>query len=267
MSGYKITVLGCGNAAGTPSIGNFWGDCDPNEPKNRRLRASIAVQSEATTIIVDTGPDFRHQLNRAAINDLDAVLYTHSHSDHVSGLDDLRFFFFRHDRTSIPIYANNETLEALLKRYDYVFLGGQGASEPLYPPILRKNEIKNGDLGQKMRIGDIEFTPFAQDHTTCVSLGFRFGDFAYSTDMHRLDNAAIETLKGVKTWLVDGAAYHRMDNSVHASFDDVFKLNEIIGAQQVYFTHMSSFMDYRTMCNELPNGYKPAYDGLEIIAS
>ena len=259
---YKITVLGCGNAAGTPAIGNFWGDCDPKEPKNKRLRASIAVQSDETTLIIDTGPDFRQQLNRAHINDIDAVLYSHAHSDHVAGIDDLRMFFFRYDRTPIPVYANTETLKEMQRRLDYVFDGGKGTTKGLYHPIVTANEITQHDIGHQMMIGDIEFTPFEQDHTTCTSLGFRIADFAYSTDMQNLDDASIETLKGVKTWLVDGAAYKKTDNFVHASFQNVFDMNKRIGAQNVFFTHMSCFMDYKTMVGELPDGYAPAYDGL-----
>ena len=261
---YKITILGCGNAAGTPAIGNFWGECDPNEPRNKRLRASVAVQSEKTTLIIDTGPDFRHQLNRAQIKDVDAVLYSHAHSDHVAGIDDLRMFFFRHDRTPIPIYGNTETLGEMKQRLDYVFEGGKGATEGVYHPIVSANEIKNTQIGRKMTIGDIEFIPFEQDHTTCTSLGFRFGDFAYSTDMQSLNDASINTLQGVKTWLVDGAAYKKTDNFVHASFQNVFDMNARIGAQNVFFTHMSCFMDYKTMLGELPKGYAPAYDGLEF---
>ncbi len=259
---YKITILGCGNAAGTPSIGNFWGECDPNEPKNKRLRASVAIQSENTSLIIDTGPDFRHQLNRAQINDIDAVLYSHAHSDHVSGIDDLRMFFFRHERTPIPIYGNSETLEEMYKNLSYIFDGGKGAAQGLYHPIVNAKEINYTQIGQKMTIGDIEFTPFEQDHTTCTSLGFRFGDFAYSTDMQNLNDASIDALQGVKTWLVDGAAYKKTDNFVHASFQNVFDLNRRIGAQNVFFTHMSCFMDYRTMIDEIPEGYAPAYDGL-----
>lgn len=263
---YKITILGCGNAAGTPSIGNFWGDCDPNEPRNRRLRASIAVQSDNTTIVVDTGPDFRHQLNRAQINDLDAVLYTHAHSDHVSGIDDLRMFYFRHNRTPIPVYANNETFTDMRQRFNYIFEGGKGAAEGLYYPIIEPHKIKEPHVGQIITIGDIDVMPYEQDHMTCTSMGYRFGDVAYSTDMHNLNDQSIEALQGVKIWIVDGAGYKRDDNMVHASFKGVFELNKRIGAQKVFFTHMSCFMDYKTMIDELPDGYEPAYDGLAFTS-
>lgn len=259
---YKITILGCGNAAGTPAIGNYWGDCDPSEPRNRRLRASLAVQSAKTTLIVDTGPDFRHQLNRVDINDVDAAIYTHAHSDHISGIDDLRMFFFRRGNTPIPIYGSVSAMENMRGRFDYVFDGGKGSAEKFYVPFVHANEIEKNQMCKTMTIGDIEFTPFEQDHTTCTSLGFRFNDFAYSTDMLNLCDESIEALQGIKIWLVDGAGHKKTNNTVHASFQDIIALNERIGAEKVYFTHLTPFMDYQTMMDELPDGYEPAYDGL-----
>ncbi len=262
MSGdLKITVLGCGGSAGVPASGNYWGACDPNEPRNNRMRCSIAVQSAQTTIIIDTGPDFRHQVNRAGINNLDAVLYTHYHGDHVDGMADLRTFRFR-NKALVSIYANAETLDVFERTVPHLL----HMQEMVYPQILEAHEIPIQQYGKKMSVGDISFVPFDQDHTTCRTLGYRFGDFAYSVDMVNIESAGLEALRGVKTWLVDGTGYHQDDNIVHASFNKIYQLNQIVGADRVIITSLSLSMDYRTMLGELPPGYEPAYDGLVFEA-
>ena len=258
----KITILGCGNSTGVPSIGNHWGKCDPHEPRNNRLRSSIAVQSESTTIIVDTGPDFRAQMNRADISHLDAVLYTHAHSDHIMGIDDLRMIRIRGNKL-VPVYGNAATLADLTGRFKYLFEGGKSV---LYPPVLQAHEIRANSYGKSMKVGDIDFIPFDQDHGTCRSVGYRFGDLGYSCDIVNLDKAAITTLAGIKTWIVDGAGYHHQDNVVHANLETIYRLNEKIGAAQVYLSSLTLAMDYQTLVNELPDGYAPAYDGLKITA-
>lgn len=256
----RVTILGCGNSSGVPGIGNYWGACDPAEPKNLRMRASIAVQSETTSLVIDTGPDFRHQMNRAAIETLDAVLYTHGHADHVAGIDDLRAFHFR-SKTLVPIHANGETLEMLKARVPYLFQGGDHA---IYPPILEPHEIAARDFGRALKIGDISFLSFEQDHGSCHSVGYRFGDFAYCVDMHRLDERALEILRGVKIWIVDGAAYKDESNPVHAHLTRLYAYQEQIQAQKVYVTSLSLAMDYRKLMEELPAGFFPAYDGLSF---
>lgn len=262
MSTLKITVLGCGNSTGVPSIGNNWGACDPTNPKNRRTRCCLAVQSEATTVIIDTGPEFREQVNRENIAKIDAVFYTHAHSDHANGIDELRIIRSRNKKL-VPVYANPETLADLKERFQYLF---QGGGHELYPPILDPHAITGEQMGREMICGDIRFIPFEQDHGTCASVGYRFGDFAYSVDIWTLDDAAIETLRGIRTWVVDGAAYRQTGNPVHAGFETIFRLNEKIGAQNVYISSLSLAMDYETLRSELPEGYAPAYDGLLLQA-
>jgi len=260
----KIVVLGCGNSTGVPAIGNYWGDCDPNEPKNTRTRSSIAVKTPQTTIIVDTGPDFRQQLNREDINDIDAVLYTHQHNDHIMGMDELRVLKFRNKRNIIPIYANPETIHDLEKRFEYMFKGG---NHKIYPPIVQTNILTLDALGKESRIGDIPFIPFEQDHGSCTSLGYRFGDFGYSVDILDLDDNAVETLTGIKTWLVDCAAYKDNNNAVHAGIEKIIALNKRINAEDVILTSLSLSADYQTLIKELPQNFNPAYDGLILNAN
>ncbi len=256
-----VTILGCGNSTGVPAIGNYWGECDPSEPKNNRSRSSIALEYGGVTIIIDTGPDFRNQMNRENIPMIDAVLYSHQHSDHVNGIDDLRVIRHRNNKTRVPCYGNEVTMTDLKRRFHYLFDGGVHA---LYPPIIEPHILTAESMGRPHSAAGIEFIPFEQDHGTCKSVGYRFGDFAYSVDMHKLDGAAIETLRGVKTWLVDAAAYNQSENPVHANLQTIYELNRQIEASQVYLTSLSLPMDYQTLCDELPAGYAPAYDGMRF---
>jgi len=260
MTKLKITIMGCGNSAGVPTIGNFWGNCDPHEPKNRRTRPSIAVQSETTNLVVDTGPDFREQINRTNIPMIDAVVYTHGHGDHVSGIDDLRVLRFR-SKKFIPIYSNKETIAELSQRFDYMFI----ERAAIYPKSVEPHIID--EYHHPVTVGDITFTPFEQDHGTCKSIGLRFGDFAYSTDVVRLDERALEALHGVKTWVVDAAGYNMETVTVHFALRDVLAMNKIVKAEKVYLTHMPPSMDYKTVFKELPDGFEPAYDGLILHAN
>ncbi|MFN3701532.1 MAG: MBL fold metallo-hydrolase [Alphaproteobacteria bacterium] len=257
MAELSVTVLGCGGSAGVPAAGNHWGACDPNEPKNRRTRCSIAVQSAETCLIIDTGPEFREQVNRADIRHIDAVLYSHYHGDHVDGIADLRGFRFR-SKKLVPVYSNRETLDVLGKTREHLVC----QSDPIYPQILDMIEIPPERYCAPMRIGDIDFVPFEQDHQTCKTLGFRFGSFAYSVDVLRLEEAALQALKGVEIWMVDSTGYHMDDNLVHISLKQIYAYNEVIGAKQVILTSLTPAMDYKTLLSEIPEGYAPAYDGM-----
>jgi len=124
--------------------------------------------------------------------------------------------------------------------------------------------MAEGEFGKTQKFMDIEFIPFVQDHGTCDSVGYRFGDFAYSVDIVDLDSKAIDTLKGIKTWLVDAAGYKSTENKVHANLQKIYDLNEQVGAQEVYLTSLTLAMDYKTLCEELKDGYKPAHDGLKL---
>lgn len=252
----KVTVLGCGNSTGVPSIGNNWGVCDPNEPRNHRMRSSIMVESDTTKIVVDTGPDFHWQLNRTDVSIIDAVLFTHQHSDHVNGIDELRANTFRRKKLT-PIYGNKETLDDLKRRWDHMFNGG---AIELYPPLLEPIEITPSMYQKPFQLGDMSIIPHELDHTSCRPLGYRFGDFAYSVDMVRMEQPSIDALKGIKTWMVDAAGYKKTDYIVHADLKTIYKLNEQIGAEQVILTSLALDMDYKTLCDELPDGYVPAHD-------
>jgi phosphoribosyl 1,2-cyclic phosphate phosphodiesterase len=256
----KITILGCGDSAGVPRIGGDWGNCDPTNPRNRRTRPSIMVQSETTTIVVDTGPDFNAQLTRENVQAIDGVLYTHAHSDHIAGMDDLRIIRGRINR-KIPIYGDVKTLDEIKRRFGYLFK----EVSSFYPAVVEENIFLEDSFGDIFKIGDIDFIPFIQDHGMGnTSLGFRFGNVGYSTDMANLDERALSVLKGVKTWIADCADYSNGHGTLHSTLPIVLKLNETIRAKQVYLTHLKMFDDYQTLCNESPDGYTPLHDGLVI---
>ena len=255
----RVTVLGCGGSLAVPLIGNDWGACDPAEPRNRRTRPSIMIEQGENVLVIDTGPDFYEQANRCNIKRIDAVVYTHYHSDHVLGMDDLRGWCRRRN-IEMPVYATDETFDELKSRFGYLLVANP-KNEALYPIVLKTHTLTADQLYQPIEIGGVRVTLFEQDHGSCTSLGVRIGNFAYSTDMLRLPEPSIRVLKGVENWLVDGAAYNNPE-TVHAGLSTVYELNREIGAKNVYITHMPLYMDYQTLINELPPGYAPAYDGL-----
>ena len=192
----KVTILGCGTSGGVPRIGGVWGNCDPDNPKNRRRRVSILVEEGRTRLLVDTSPDLREQLLGADVRNLDGVLYTHDHADHTHGIDDLRGLFHTMGR-KIDVYGDARTLDVLTRRFDYIFTSKEG-----YPAFCETHEITGA-----FRIGDIEVEPFEQIHGPITSLGFRFGPVAYSTDLNDLSEESFAVLEGVEVWIVDALRY------------------------------------------------------------
>ncbi len=256
----RATVLGCGTSGGVPRIGGpddagrggHWGACDPNEPRNRRRRASILVEEGETALLVDTSPDLRVQCLDHDIRRLDAVLYTHDHADHTHGIDELRVFALT-QRRRMPVYTDRPTLTGLAKRFDYAFDASSG-----YPAICEAHEIDT----EAFRLGEIDVVPFRQAHGPVTSLGFRFGAIAYSTDLNGLDEVAFEALNGVDTWIVDALRYE--PHPTHAHLEMTLGWIERVKPRRAYLTHMTWGMDYRTLLAELPPSVEPAYDGLVV---
>lgn len=253
----KITILGCGGSLGVPAAGGFWGACDPLEPRNERSRASLLVQQGKTNLVVDASYDIRTQLNRVGLKHLDGVLLSHAHSDHVNGLDDLRIFSLVHEKL-LDMYGDRETLDEIERRWPHLFFNGK---EGIYHASMQKKPVCYYD---RLQIGDITVSTFEQDHTTCKSMGFRFGDFAYSVDVADLDEKALDALKGVETWVVDCSAYHRETIGTHANLKRVMAWCDLLKPKMTYLTVMTAHMDYKVMCEELPPHIRPAYDGLEV---
>ncbi|MEM9354959.1 MAG: MBL fold metallo-hydrolase [Pseudomonadota bacterium] len=259
----RCTILGCGASGGVPRVGGDWGACDKHNSKNRRLRCAALFEKhdgdKSTSILIDTGPDIRAQMLSAGIRKTDAVLYTHEHADHTHGIDDLRFLAYRM-RNRIEVWANTRTRESLTTRFAYCFAGG---GQKDYPPILVANTIHppepitiTGDAGP------IKVIPIAQDHGHIPSLGFRIGNIAYSPDISGFQDGAEELLQGLDVWIVDALRYQ--PHVSHFSVDQALEWIKILKPKRAILTHLNVELDYDTLCNELPAGVEPAYDGLVI---
>ncbi|MDR0662015.1 MAG: MBL fold metallo-hydrolase [Holosporales bacterium] len=253
---FKATILGCGPSGGVPCPGLGWGDCDPNNPKNYRLRSSLLIETPETTLLIDTSPDLRQQLLTHDVKKIDAVLYTHGHADHTDGINDLRPFAFLRG-APIPIYATPPVLSELKRRFSHIFDGFTERLD-LYPPFLQGNTL----LVSSFRIRDIVGRAMEQDHYTCSSLGFRFGDLAYSTDVCRFPEETLQALAGIKTWIVECGDPHETPS--HSSLQSVLRWAERIRPKRAILVHMKHTMDYATLCRTLPQGIEPAYDGLSV---
>lgn len=250
----KVTILGCGPAGGVPSISGGWGKCDPSERRNRRRRTSILVEQGRATVLIDTSPDLRDQLLDAGVRRLDAVLYTHAHADHVHGIDDLREVN-RVLQAPLPAYATAEVLAIIARRFGYVF-------EPLDSPYYYKPVLQPMEITGPFRVGDMSVRPFEQDHGTCISLGFRIGDMAYSTDLAKLDEAAFQALAGVRLWIVD--AFTERPHPTHASLEVALGWIERVRPDRAVLTHMGAALDYNDLKRRLPAYVEPGYDGMVI---
>ena len=206
----EVTILGCGSSGGVPLIGNIWGPCDPNDSRNTRRRVSILVKKNKKTFLVDTSPDLRMQMLDAKVKDVDAVLYTHSHADHVHGIDDLRAFCWqRKDNKPLPIYSDQYTIDQITNRFDYAFENKYGPAVP----SLAANTISIGNN----TIQGVNVEAIKQIHGKGFSLGYRFDNVAYSTDVNNLPNESMEQLKDLDLWIVDCVRYE--PHYSHSHFD------------------------------------------------
>jgi phosphoribosyl 1,2-cyclic phosphate phosphodiesterase len=256
-----VVVLGCGGSAGVPTIGGAdgsgdWGDCDPAERRNRRTRSSIVVESgQGTRLLVDTSPDMRGQLLDCRIPRIDAVLYTHAHADHITGLDDVRILN-RIVNRPLEAFATPDTLAELDRRFGYAFRPWQPPG--FYRPVLRPQPV---EPGQTIDAAGVPVRLFPQDHGRVTSLGLRIGDFAYSTDVVGLDDAAFAALEGIDTWLV-GCFLRTGRHSTHANLLQVLDWAARIRPRRTVLTHMGPQMDWAWMRDNLPSGVEAAYDGM-----
>jgi phosphoribosyl 1,2-cyclic phosphate phosphodiesterase len=266
MTNCTVTILGCGGSGGVPLATGYWGKCNPNNPKNRRRRASIAIQNEKTCIVIDSGPDFHEQTLIHNISHIDAVLYSHDHADHINGLDDVRYLAIKQriqgrKDYKFPIYSDKKTLEGIIKRFDYLFRDDPNG---LYIPLIESKAI---EYDEELNIGHINLKMFRQIHGFGHSNGFIIGDLAYSTDVSDLSDEALQNLKGIKTWVVDCGQFGSDKTTVHANYERVLELNEIVGAKKLYLTHLKPDDDYDVLMNQTPDYIEPAYDGLVIKVS
>ena len=254
----KLLMLGSGTSTGVPRIGHDWGECDPNEPRNRRSRVSIIVENDGgQRILVDTSTDLRSQLLDNSIDRVDAVFWTHDHADHCHGIDDLRVM--RYDRSNpLPGFASKKTCERLRKRFDYVFAGQFG-----YPTLIDLKEID-----QKPLVAGFSFDFVEMPHGPVTSTGFRFEadgrSLVYATDFSEITEAMVRCYRDADILVVD--CLRRRKHPTHANLEMALELAKRTRARKAVLTHLDKSMDYRTLRNETPGNVVVGYDGLELSA-
>ncbi len=262
----KFTILGCGSSMGVPRVALGWGSCDPNNPKNRRRRCALLVErSDAaggvTRVLVDCTPDCREQLLEAQVDWLDGVLFTHKHADHTHGIDDLRPLFV-HKRRRVDVYMDEPTAQAIHVRFTYCFTKAPGSD---YPPILTDHRLV---AGQRVSIdgqgGPIEALPVLQEHGDIPSLGFRFGNVAYSADIKSLPEAGLAALAGLDVWIVD--ALRKAPHPSHFNLDEALDWIARVKPKTAILSNLHSDLDYAALRASLPPGVEPAYDGMTFTS-
>ena len=265
MGTRRFTILGCGSSPGVPRITGDWGACDPSNPKNRRTRAAMLVEQFAddgamTSIVIDTGPDFRSQMIAVDARDLHAVVLTHAHADHLHGIDDVRSFVYKNQHR-MPVWGDPITMQRVLEGFGYCFETPEGSS---YPPICRSKLISDLDAVFEVEGlgGSVPFLPLWQQHGETHSLGFRIGDIAYCTDVSDFPEASVAKLADLDILIIDALQYKHHPS--HLSLEQALDWIEKIAPKRAILTHMHIPLDYETVSRETPDYVEPAYDGMRF---
>jgi phosphoribosyl 1,2-cyclic phosphate phosphodiesterase len=250
----KITFLGSGTSGGVPMIGCECEVCSSPDKKDKRLRASILVQSAKTTLVVDTGPDFRYQMLRQKVKHLDGVVFTHPHKDHLAGLDDVKAYNF-HAKKPMNLYADSLTEEALRRDFYYAF------TDTKYPGIPEL--VLNTITLEPFVVGDIPIVPILVWHLKMPVMGFRFGKFTYITDANRIDENEKEKIRGSEVMVLN--ALRKQKHISHFTLNEAIDMVAELKVPKAYFTHISHQLGrHEDIEAELPDGIHLAYDGLEL---
>lgn len=251
----KVTFLGTGTSQGVPVIGCDCEVCRSVDFRDKRLRTSVHIEAQGRSLVIDTGPDFRQQMLTANVQHVDAVLYTHEHRDHIAGMDDLRSFYFKQGSRPMPIYAREQTLEAIKGMYHYVF------AEHRYPGVLEVDAhvIEN----KAFEVGGLEILPIDVLHYKLPVFGFRIGDFSYITDASYISDEELEKVKGSRVLALD-ALQHR-EHISHFTLQEAVEVAQKVGAERTYFIHVSHYMGLHQQVGEsLPDRMSLAHDGLTL---
>lgn len=250
----EITFLGTGTSQGIPIIGSDHPVCHSDDPKDKRLRVSVLINWNNFNILIDCGPDFRQQMLANQVDHLDAILYTHEHNDHTAGLDDIRPFFFR--QGDIPVFAKKRVLDALRKRFDYIF-----KTENKYPgaPGVKENEIEN----KPFSFEGLTITPIKFMHNRLPVFGYRMEDFAYLTDIKTIEPEEIEKLRDLKVLVV--SALRIEPHHSHFNLEEALDFIKEVKPEKAYLTHISHMLGFHEEVEKkLPANVHLAYDNLKI---
>lgn len=257
----KVIILGSGTSQGIPIVACTCPGCTSVDPRDKRLRVSVFIQTgkgssgKPVKILIDTSPDFRQQMLTNKIIDIDAVLFTHFHADHIMGLDDIRQINQIHNR-AIDIYGNEDTISNIRRTFSYIFDPDtyRGGGVP--------DVITNIITLDKFSVKGIDITPIEYMHGPTIVYGFRIGDFAYMTDCSMIPEKEYDKLKGLKVLIIDALRYRK--HATHFSFDEAIEASQRIGAEKTFFTHMTHDIVHAEAEAKLPDGIRLAYDGLMI---
>ena len=250
----KVTFLGTGTSQGIPVIGSKHPVCHSEDPKDKRLRVSVLVQVDDLNFVIDCGPDFRQQMLSNPVERLDAILFTHEHSDHTVGLDDIRPYFFK--QGDIPVFAHERVMRSLQKRFDYIF-----SSENKYPgaPSVQEHLITN----ETFNVKGVNVIPVNVMHNRVQVFGFRIRDFAYITDAKTVEEEEISKLKGVDVLVVN--ALRKEPHHSHFNLEEALEFIEKINPKKAYLTHISHLLGFHEEVQaQLPPNVFLAYDNLQI---
>ena len=257
----RFTILGCGSSGGVPRLGGHWGNCDPSNPRNRRRRCSMLVEritpDGRTRVLVDTSPDMRQQLLDAGVGQLDGVVWTHAHADHVHGIDDLRMIVIN-QRRMLDIWADDATWADLSTRFAYAFQTPPGSS---YPPILSRHSL-SGPVKVEGAGGPISLHPIRVGHGEIEALGLRIGGLAYMPDVNVIPPDAQALLSDLDVWVLD--ALRRTPHPSHLSLSESLAWIDRMKPRRGVLTNMHLDLDYATVMAETPETVVPAHDGMTI---
>ena len=258
---YSFTILGCGSSGGVPRVSDGWGACDPKNTKNYRLRCSLLVRFESeigeTKLLIDTSPDLRQQLLTAKVDNLDGVIFTHAHADHMHGIDDLRMIFFKR-RSMLPVWADYSTSIRIRESFEYLVKQKSGTK---YPPILLLKEIKDPFSVTGIN-GEIPVEPLPVKHGDIDALGFKIGSAAYIPDISEFYESSWERVKNLDILIVD--ALRRAPHPNHSHLEKTLDWIKKLKPKKAYLTNMHNDLDYDIISKETPQNVFPAFDGLTL---
>ena len=254
----RLTFLGTGTSFGVPQIGCDCPVCRSSDPRDKRTRSGAVVQDGGSTVLIDTPPELRLQLVAGGFSNIDAVAYTHEHADHVNGIDDLRLFSVRR-RRPIPVYGPRETLDRLRRAFDYIFDDSVLPYEGTSKPTLEIHEV---EPGRAVSMAGVEALPLSFRHGHLRVFGYRFGKLAYLTDVKAIPDAERDQLRGLEV-LVVNALWWR-PHPTHLSIGEAVEAARALGARRTYLTHLTHETGHAELAAQLPDGVRPAYDGLTV---